>query len=434
MRLIGLVLLFALVLFPLVRAHAADQAMFGPRQYDVKERYGKENKFQEKFTASDGLYLIKLQSGTKPSERADILGLTLNNETVLRTRPYEYGFFACFVRLRSENTFELLLKDHTPSGFKRPPAVPKNVTVTVMPAMVRLAPVTIGLHAWDDLKTYTEALSRVTAPESSSLAFAALDQGHDAASRAGAVRTLSDRRDPGVQGVLLLVFNDYYDEPDVRGEAALALGIQGDKAVIPRLMRGLLDPEEQIRMGCARALSLYKEEDTRDQLAATLATLDFARTNGIVRTIAAVGWRPVSTLIGLAGSADPDTANLGVQLLSGSRDQRVVELLLRYLSEPGQRDMRLIIAALGETKDSRAIEPLSLLAADPLKSRGLEPALGTALADLGDPRSADLIGAMIMRADSRESFVTLMEAYRKLTGKDFKVPARGAAGPSAPNR
>jgi len=62
---------------------AADEAIFGPVKYDVKERYGKANQYAGTFAASEGLYLIKLQNGEKPQERSEWIELTLNGSLVL---------------------------------------------------------------------------------------------------------------------------------------------------------------------------------------------------------------------------------------------------------------------------------------------------------------------------------------------------------------
>jgi len=407
-------------LFFTTAAASAEQPLFGPTKYEVIERYGKMNRYQAAFTVKEGLYLIKLQNGDQPRERPDILGFSVNGETLLREGAYGHDFFACVVALRKENTFELVIKDVRPTGFKRPIPTPRNVFVTVLPLSLKLSRGVFGLHAWEDLSAYADMVQKIKSPGSATLAVAAANQSNDTAVRTEAIRTLSDRKDPAALDLFLYLYRDYSDKPDVRGEAALALGGLGDKRLVPALMKGLLDPEEKIRMGSARALSFYKEEDTKEPLVSALASMDSMRRIPIVSTLASVGWRPVGTLMELAGSSDPGVADLGIELLTGSSDTRVVDYLLTSLESVGQRDVRLIISALGASKDKRAIGPLSLLAENPVRRRGAEGEIGAALAALGDPKSADLIVAMIKQAGSRETYMKLIDAYKVLTGKEYR--------------
>jgi HEAT repeat protein len=420
MRRTSLFLLLFAVLTSVVAAAAEEKQVFGPVKYEVKERYGKENRSKVTVAVPEGSYVIKAQNGEKPAERPDLMEFTVNGEKLLAEQHCDYRYLACFVDLRAENTYELVLKDYTPTGFKRPPATPRNVTITILPAPVKLPKIVLGLNAWEDLNNYAGLILKIKSPEVLSFALAAADLQNSVDARATAMRRLADRKDPVAQDFLLHVYRDFTDSPDVRGEAALALGFLRDTSVIPSLIQGLLDPEEKIRSGSARALSLYKEEDTKEPLSKTLERMDIIMKGAVVRTLVSAGWRPVSTLMGLAASQDPSVANMGVELLAGSRDERVVDLLLSYLDNPGVHDRKLVIAALGQTKSSKAVEQLSRLAADPDKRKGVEAELGMALANLGDPKSEELIVAMIKKTDTTHTRNKLIEAYKKLTGKEYK--------------
>jgi len=51
-------------------AAAAEKPLFGSKQFDVVERHGTENRYQETFSATEDVYLIKLQNGEIPKERS----------------------------------------------------------------------------------------------------------------------------------------------------------------------------------------------------------------------------------------------------------------------------------------------------------------------------------------------------------------------------
>jgi HEAT repeat protein len=216
------------------------------------------------------------------------------------------------------------------------------------------------------------------------------------------------------------VYADVKSVQDVRGEAALALGILGDKAVIPVLMPGILAPEDKVRIGSARVLSFYNEEDTQEQLLKMLERLNPMRKHAVIKSIASAGWKPMGAILKLAESSDPYVAGTATKLLGGMQGPRATDLLLKLLADPGPRDQNVVISALGATKDLRVFEPLLRIANDPERRKGKQVELGEALANLGDQRAAEPIADMIKKADSRASWVSLRASYKKLTGKDFK--------------
>ncbi|MEK6742064.1 MAG: HEAT repeat domain-containing protein [Nitrospirota bacterium] len=403
-------------------AGAAEQAIFGPEKYDVKERYGKVNRYTGTFTASEALYLLKFQNGDKLPERSDWIEFTLNGEKLLKDGKYGYSYFGGFVNLKKENTFEIVLKDEKPSGFRRPALPPRFVTLTVNPAAPALKKMkgVFGLNTWDGLNKYSEAILKIKSADGLSYAMTASSLQIDVTVRSDAMRKLSDLKEHSAQDYLLGVYGDVNCVQDVRGEAALALGMLGDKAVIPVLIPGVLDPEDKVSIGSARALSFYKEEDTQGLLMKMLERLDYMRQDAAVKAIVSAGWKPVGTIMKLAESTDHQVANTATKLLGGMQDARATDLLLKLLDQPGARDQSVIINALGDTKDPRAVEPLLKIAHDPERLKGKQADLGEALANLGDQRAAEPLADMIKKADSRVSWERLRAAYKKLTGKDFK--------------
>lgn len=404
-------------------AGAADEApaLFGPVKYDVKERYGKPNQYTATFTASEGRHLLKLQNGEKLTERSEWIELTVNGEKVLPDGKYGYRFFGGFLDLHKENTLVVVVKDEKPAGFRRPTLPPRFVTITVIPAPPGLKQLKgmFGLNTWESLEKYGDAILKIKEPGARSLALAAASLQNDTAARADAIRKLSDLKDASAQEYLLAMYTDLNCVQDVRGEAALALGVLGDKAVIPMLMPGIFDPEDKVSTGSARALSFFREEDTQELLQKSLERLDAMRRDAVINAIVSAGWKPTGTILKLAESSDPMIAATATRLLGVMQDPRATDLLLKYLAEPGQRDEKAIITALGHTKDPRAVEPLLSIAKDPEKRKGKQAELGEALAELGDQRAAESIAELIRKADNRTTWDRLRAAYRKLTGKEY---------------
>ena len=411
--------LLAMTLLCSLAAMAAEKDIFGPEVFDVKERYGKENRYTRTFQASEDLYLIKIQNGEQVvAGRTDVLEFTVNGEKVLREDKYDFGAIACFVKLKKENTFEVNVKDDKPSGFRRPPLPPRSVTITVMPALARIGMGSVGLTSWDQLKSMTAVVQKIKTPGGGALAFAAANLQNELSVRTEAMRKLSDLKDSSALDFFRSMYNNFLDKSDVRGEAALAIGVLQDVSFIPELMHGVFDSEEKIRVPSARALSFYPEADTTKPLSEALTRLDMIRMTAVIRSIAAADWKPVSTLTNLAQGTDVTVSNTAIEILGTTRDPRAVDQLLKFLEAPGKRDVRTIIQALGEARDSRAMEPLLVIANDPVKRKGLEGALGTAFANLGDQRSVVPITDMMKTPMTRSEFDRLVDAYKKLKPKD----------------
>jgi HEAT repeat protein len=412
------VFVLAMTLFCSSVAMAAEKDLYGPEQFDVKERYGKDNKYTRTFQASEDLYLIKIRNGELNAGRTDFLEFAVNGEKLLKEDRYGFGFIACFVKLKKENTIEINVKDDKPSGFRRPPLPARFVTITVMTAPARIGTGSVGLAVWDQLKSLTAAVQKIKTPGGGALAFAAANMQNDLSVRTEAMRKLSDLKDPGAIDFFRFMYNNTLDNPEVCGEAALAIGVLQDVSFIPALMHGVFDPEERIRVPSARALSFYPEADTAKAFSEALTKLDTIRAAAVIRSIAVADWKPITTLISLAEGTDVTVSNTAVEILGTTRDPRAVEELLKLLMAPGKLDVRTIILALGESRDPRAMEPLLAIANDPVKRKGLEGALGSAFTSLGDQRGVAPITEMLKTPLTRSEFDRLADAYKKLKEKD----------------
>ncbi len=419
---------FALILLLLqssgVYAQAAivdEQALFGPVQFDMKDRYGALNRYAAKFSTVEDVYLIKLQNGATPDEKVDWLECSVNGETIVRGDKYPFPFIAVFVKLKSENTIEIAIRDDVPTGLRRPPATPKNIIVTVFPVSAsrqqRLRG-SFGIMDWSKLNDLVDRMLSVPAPFLT-FAMETLNLQYEAEHQAEALRKLADRAAKQTELFFASLFGDLTLPALVRAEAAVSLGRLKDKKYIPWLMVGFVDPNRIVSEASARALSFYPEEDTEKALTETLEKLDYFRKDGAIRTIAESGWKPVSTLKTLADSDDPHASEIALAVLGGLQDPMATEYLLAALVNPGRRPLGAIIRALGDTKDPRAVEALLPIASDVTKRSGREIDLADALAKLGDQRAAGIIVDMSKNASSPFAYGRLRAAYRTLTGKDL---------------
>ena len=396
-----------------------ERLIYGPVRYDVKERYGTPNIYADRFGASKGLFAIKLQNGEKPLERSEFIKFSLNGETVLRDGWYEYMFLACIVPLEQENEFELELKDVKPLGFKRPHLPARFVTMSVLPASIHLPPGVYGLDSWQGLKDIEVLLGKITNRETAVLAAGALDLSKEVAVRAETMRTLSLRKDPSALPLINAVFHDLHAAAAVRGEAATALGLLGNVTSIPALMIGIQDAEENVRLGSARALSLYPEENIREPLTRLLERLDPIRRDVLVSTMVQVGWKPSRTLHGLVKSPDQAVSATAINVLVKSGDREAFDLLLELLDRPGSLDPGTVIGILAETGDTRAVAALENMARNPSRRTGREAELAEALAALRDPGAVAVIADLAEATPRGVTRFRIEQAYKRLAGRDY---------------
>lgn len=395
--------------------------IFGPVRYEVRERYGRENRYPESIRAADGLHVVLIQNGASPAERPDILTLRINGEQVAGSEPLEHPALFGVFQLKRQNTFEIGVKDHTPSGLRRPALRPKFIILSVAPLSFRYPEGLFGAADEKEFHTLMEVMRKIGSRRGSAYALAAVDLRRQVDERARAMRDLAAERDATARDFLVAVASDPRTSADVRVEALHGMGMSGDASLIPVLLSGLLDHVEKVRSASARAIALFPEEATSAPVRELLGSMDPIRAEAFIRAIAEAGWKPVRTLREAAESADPFVANRAVEVLGTIDDPRVPELLLAYLSSPGRRSTSVIISALGATGDSRAADPLLALAGDPVKRKGHEAALGTAFADLGEQRAVKLIRSMAKSVESYPAFMALAEAYRRLTGEELRL-------------
>jgi hypothetical protein len=161
----------------------------------------------------------------------------VNGGKILREDRYDFGAIAIFIKLKKDNTFEVNIKDDKPSGFRRPQLPPRSVTITVMPAPVRIGTGSVGLMLWDELKTMTGAIQKIETPGGEALAFAAANLQNDLSVRTEAMRKLSDLKTPA-PSTFPFSYHNYQDKPEVCGTTARHRRSAG--CSFPALMRGCL--------------------------------------------------------------------------------------------------------------------------------------------------------------------------------------------------
>lgn len=420
---VGSGLLLAMVLFAATApaAMAADAPVFGPARYEVTERYGKHNTYTIEFAASESPYLISVQNGDDSSKRSDFIELTVNGQVLLLDGRYAFPVIACFAQLKKMNTMVLELKDARPAGYRRPPAVPKSVTITVLPVPRGMAALrgSFGLLSMKGMTDIVDVLRTIRNPAAAKLAMDAGSFHLTVEKRAEAIRKLSSMKEPTAETYLLRVYRSGAVPGLVRAEAALAIAVLGNTSRIPLLLQGIVDPDAQIRAACAQALALFPEDQTGDALIELLTQLDSLRRKSTLDSIAASGWRPFASLRRMADHKDPVVAAVALELIGKFREPRSTDLLLELLAKKDAVDLKAVVQALGATGDPRATEALLSLASDPEQRAGMEVYLAESLADLGDQRAAPLIGEMIRKAKLFPVESRLRNAYRRLTGKNY---------------
>lgn len=405
-----------------VSAQAASGAgeIFGPARYEVRERYGRENRYQETIKAADGLYVVYVQNGTVSAERPDILTIDINGMRVVGAEPLRHLALFRVLQLRKQNTLEISMKDHKPSGMRRPALKPKFIVLSVAPLSRQYPEGLFGAADEKGFHALMDVMRRIGSRRGLAYALAAVDLHHPAEERARAMRGLAAERDAAARDFLVMAALDPWTRAEVRAEAMLGAGMLGDVSLMPVLTSGLLDHEEKVRSAAARAMALFPEETTSAPVREMLGSMDPIRTAAFIRAIADAGWKPVRTLTDAAGSPDPVVANKAVEILGSIDDPQVLGLLLGYLSSPGKRSTSVIISALGATGNGRAADPLLVIANDPVKRKGNEVALGAALADLGEQRGVKPIRSMAKSVATSIEFMALAEAYRRLTGEELR--------------
>ncbi len=148
------------------------------------------------------------------------------------------------------------------------------------------------------------------------------------------------------------------DEPEIRANAAWALGSLADRAAVPALVETLYDPEEQVAGRAATALGLIKDPAAIPWLARLLT-----HTSADVRRAAAdallwLGGEAIPAMLDAVRDGDGETRELVIATLRAAPDGAVRTALLEATGHPDVEVRSAAVEALGEAEDDVTITHL----------------------------------------------------------------------------
>jgi len=176
-----------------------------------------------------------------------------------------------------------------------------------------------------------------------------------------------------------------------RADAAAVLGWFAEPQVIAGLEHALDDPEVEVRLEAARALTRLKAVKSVAGLVARLAVVDATHSLGVKEIFRSLGAGAVTELMGVLESDVPEQVKtLAADALGHIGDPRAVPALLRLFQQPGSPDgdsVRLHKARRGRPFTERS-QPANA-------SVALRLAAVQALSVLVDPRALDAVLAAL---------------------------------------
>ncbi len=163
-------------------------------------------------------------------------------------------------------------------------------------------------------------------------------------------------------------------ESTIRPEAAQALGQIGDARAVPALREGLADPLPEVRDACARALDRIDRPHTVLPALKALRTLDDDP-----------GALKVEDVIGRLDDPDAEVREEAARALGRIGSAAAVEALVRHLRDPASTIRPEAAEALGRIGDPRAVPALIETLSNP--SPEVQDACARALGDIGGRES-----------------------------------------------
>jgi HEAT repeat protein len=174
----------------------------------------------------------------------------------------------------------------------------------------------------------------------------------------------------------------------IRSEAAYALGQIGDARAVPALVEGLSSPTPEIQAACAHALEVIRKPRSRSAGAAR-----------VLRTLKDPdGDLLVSEIMQRLDDPDPNVRDAAVRALgrlrlAGEEHAKAVDVLMTHLRDAASRIRSESALALGDLGDVRAIPALVDCLADP--SVEVQDACARALGDIGSGEAVRHLMALI---------------------------------------
>ena len=179
----------------------------------------------------------------------------------------------------------------------------------------------------------------------------------------------------------------------VRWQAAAALGLINDSAAVEPLIKALFSPSNETRYWAAISLGQIKDTQAREALIHVLGNGNQSVREASGRALLSIdGALGFDSLRALLKDSDSNRRVGAVEALARTGDERAVQPLIQALRDENGKVRAAAAEALGEINDSRAIEPLIQALADDdsdVRSRATD-----ALAKMGRPASDKLILAL----------------------------------------
>jgi len=169
--------------------------------------------------------------------------------------------------------------------------------------------------------------------------------------------TQQDTPDPRVIRGLIEALRD--QSPEVRKEAASALGRVGDSTAVMPLASALSDANPEVRAAAAGALARYRDARAVPALAAALSDSESGVRRSALRAL--VRTRHESVVPALIGALDdeaPEVREMAADVLGDLKDSRAVPGLINTVRDQHPDVREEAIQSLYELRDSRAVPAL----------------------------------------------------------------------------
>lgn len=239
-----------------------------------------------------------------------------------------------------------------------------------------------------------------------------------------------------------VVLAGWLDEPQagVRAEAARALGLLGQRSMLPSLVRLLGDAEVDVRLAAVEALARMGGADATVPLLDRLSDPETRVRLAAVRALGQAGdARAVLSLLGTLQDTTPEVRKEVATALGNLRDPRGFRGLLGLLRDP-QLEVRLAavqaLGSLGVADAAVDLLPLALRedtsVGDPAARSALARAAVDAIGRIGVPDARVLLARVFRRAEGdRDVSRAAGDVLRTLGAGDGQVIAVVSASPVA---
>jgi len=236
----------------------------------------------------------------------------------------------------------------------------------------------------------------------------------------------------GRRAVLPLIDLLHGPDAELRTRAAEVLGRLRDARAVPALLQALADPVPEVRWRAAQALGEIGDPQAVAPLLQALRDGDATVRSFVVEALARL---PEGVALpALEQVLRGDEAGMvraaavpGIRLLAGAQ---ALDILLPLLRDSDFEVRKAVIAAVGQTRDARALEPLGQMVLDQTLPPDQRAETARALENLGDARA---VPSLIQALADGDSFVRrcAVQALGKLRDGQAGAALRGLANDPA---